>query len=147
MLYELVVSIGLALHGTEAFLGMVWSSHRLELTIIQAVLRMLEDTMKLFPWSRVSSISHLWQLQTDHKPAHNPATRVVADVCSLTESIPYTALLTECFTERLLVADALTGGQLVLPSGALGGFAIAMVESFCSDRDSLDKCRDSVATQ
>ena len=113
-----MVSIGFALHGTEAFLDMVWSAHRLELAIMQAVLRMLEDTM--FPWSRVSSISHLWQLQTDHKPAHDPATRVVADVSSLAETIPSTALITECFAERLLVADAVIGGQLVLPSGALG---------------------------
>ena len=72
-LYEVVVGVGFALHSTQSFLLELWSSQRFELGIIQAVLRMLDDT--LFPWGQVSSISHLWKLQTEHGPAHDTPTR------------------------------------------------------------------------
>ena len=100
---------------------------------------MLDDT--LFPWQQASSssVSHLWQLQTDHEPAHGAVTRVVAGVADLAEIIPSTHLLEEHFPDRLLVGDTLTGGDLVLPSGALGGFAV--LESFC--RYSLGKWKPS----
>ena len=121
-LYEVVVGVGFALHSTEAFQQELWGLHRFELGILQAVLRMLDDTV--FPWARVTSISHLWKLQTEHKPAHEAVTRVVAGVADLAGNIPPTALLNEHWPDRLLVADAVTGGELVLPSGALGGFAV-----------------------
>ena len=123
------------MHSTQSYLLELWSSHRFELGILQAVLRMLDDT--LFSWGQVSSISHLWKLQTEHGPAHDTVTRVVAGVADLADTIPSTALLDEHFPDRLLVGDALTGGELVLPSGALGGFAV--LECFCSDRYSLAK--------
>ena len=138
-LYEVVVGVGFALHSTQPFLMELWGTHRFELGILQAVLRMLDDT--LFPWQQVSSVSHLWKLQTDHEPAHGAVTRVVAGVADLAETIPSTHLLEEHFPDRLLVGDTLTGDDLVLPSGALGGFAV--LESFCTDRYSLGKWKPS----
>ena len=39
-LYELVVGVGFALHSTESVFEELWGTHRLELGILQAVLRM-----------------------------------------------------------------------------------------------------------
>ena len=58
------------------------------------------------PWGQFSSISHLWKLQNEHRPAHEAVAKLVSGVAGVAETIPTTALLDEHFPDRVLVGDA-----------------------------------------